>query len=67
MTNTMKSEKIPLKFKKKELDAVFSMKNSSQKMHHKNSINDIGQKQKHEEQHPKTKSIIEFEPSLLVE
>ena len=43
---------------------MFSMKNSSQKMHQKNSINDIGQKQKHEEQHPKTKSIIEFEPSL---
>ena len=43
---------------------MFSMKNSSQKMHQKNSINDIGQKQKDEEQHPKTMSIIEFEPSL---
>ena len=45
--------------KKKELDAVFSMKNSRQKKHKKNMIYEVDEKMKDEEKCPKTKLIIE--------
>ena len=49
--------------KKKQLDAVFSMKKLRQKKH-KNTIKEVDEKIKDEEICPKTKSIIEFDPSL---
>lgn len=52
-----------MRFKKKELDLVFSIKNPGKKSI-KNSIIDIEQKAKDEEQNPKTKFTIEFDLSL---
>lgn len=49
---------------KKKQGLVFSMKKSRQKKHKKNSIKHIDQKQKEEEQSPKTKSIIELDLSF---
>ena len=40
------------------------MKKSRQKKHEKNTVKDIDEKQKNEEKCPKTKSIIELEPTL---
>ena len=56
-------EKILLRFRKKEFDAVFSMKKSRQKSI-KNTIKEVDEKIKDEEKCPKTKSVIEFDPSL---
>ena len=50
--------------KKQELDAVFSMKKSKQKKHKKEINKRFDQIQQDEEKCPKTKSIIEFDPSL---
>ena len=47
-----------------ELDAVFSIKKLKQKKNTKNTIEDIDEKQKNEEKYPKTKSIIECDPTL---
>ena len=59
MMNIMRQEEAILSFKKKELDLVFSMKKSRQKKQ-KNKI----KYNKKREQHPKTKSIIEFDQPL---
>ena len=40
------------------------MKMSKPKKHKKNSIKDLDHKQQDEEKYPKTKSIIEFDPSV---
>ena len=44
MTNIINPEKIPLKFRKRKLDEVLSMKKSRQRKHQKNSVKDIDQK-----------------------
>ena len=49
---------------KKDFDSIFSMKKSRQKTQ-KSSIKDIEQKIRDEENNPKTKSLIEFDASLL--
>ena len=54
---------IPSRYWKKELDAVFSIKKSKQKKT-KNAMEDIDEKQKDEDKCPKTKSIIEWDPTL---
>ena len=50
--------------KRKYFDAIFSMKKSRQKKHKRNSIKDIEQKARDEENNAKTKSLIEFNASL---
>ena len=42
----------------------FPLKNRDQKKHEKNTIKEVNEKIKDEENCPKTKSIIEFDPSL---
>ena len=65
------AKKKSLEFKKKKKRArcfflfdAFSMKMSKPKKHKKNSIKDLDHKQQDEEKCPKTKSIIEFDPSV---
>ena len=50
--------------KKEKLDAVFSIKKSKQKKNLKNTIEGIDEKQKDDEKCPKTKSMIECDPTL---
>ena len=50
--------------KKKDFNAIFSIKKSRQKKHRKKPMKDIEQKPKDEDNNPKTKSIIEFDALL---
>ena len=59
---------MPKKFirnsEKKDFGAIFLVEKARQKKHKKNSVKNIAQKTKDEENNPKTKSLIAFDASL---